>query len=343
MAAFFWRQPRLGGSIMLLLSLALFGCVPETTTAPAPTSAADELVAYRDAFAADRAPTEIATVPFDGKRAMGYLEDICKIGPRISGSDGMRKQQEFLQKHFENLGGKVSYQKFTAKQTSKKEPVEMANMVVSWFPERPRRVIFCAHYDTRPIADQERNERDWLKPFLSANDGGSGAAFMMEFAHHMKDLKTNVGVDFVLFDGEEYIWDSRGDHYFFGSEHFAKTYRNGKPKHQYLAAILLDMIAGKGAKFPMEPNSLLLAGPLVMDVWKIAKEQKCDAFVQRRGDTEVNDDHIALNRIGRIPAIDIIDFDYDHWHKLSDTPDNCAREPMEQVAKVLAVWVQRVK
>ena len=169
----------------------------------------------------------------------------------------------------------------------------------------------------------------------------------MEMAHHIADLRINVGVDFVLFDGEEYIWDSRGDHYFFGSEHFAKTYRNGKPKHQYLAAILLDMIAGKGAKFPMEPNSLLLAGPLVMDVWKIAKDQKCDAFVQRRGDTEVGrtpvlDDHLALLKVG-IPAIDIIDFDYDHWHKLSDTPDNCAREPMEQVAKVLAVWVQRVK
>lgn len=297
----------------------------------------------RDPFAADREPREIAMVPFDGKRAMGYLEEVCKIGPRISGTEGMQKQQEMLQKHFEKHGGKVELQKFPARQASKKQPVEMANMIVSWFPDQPRRVILCSHYDTRPIADQEENERDWLKPFVSANDGGSGVAFLMELAHHMKDLKTQVGVDFVLFDGEEYVWDSKQDHYFFGSEHFARTYRNSKPKHQYQAAVLLDMIAGKGARFPMEPNSVLWAGPLVEEIWKIAKEQRCSAFLQRRGDTEVNDDHIALNRIGRIPAIDLIDFDYVHWHKLSDVPSKCAPEPMEQVARVLTVWLQRVK
>ena len=43
------------------------------------------------------------------------------------------------------------------------------------------------------------------QPFVSANDGGSGIALLMELAHHMKDLDTNVGVDFVFFDGEEYV------------------------------------------------------------------------------------------------------------------------------------------
>src|SRR5262245_50103222 len=52
------------------------------------TNAQTERSRDRDQFAADREapPGGEKPVPFDGKRAMGYLEEICKIGPRISGS-----------------------------------------------------------------------------------------------------------------------------------------------------------------------------------------------------------------------------------------------------------------
>src|SRR5262249_34260171 len=153
-----------------------------------------------------------------------YLEDLCKIGPRISGTEGMDKQQELLVKHFKGLGAEVAKQHFNAKQVSQRKTITMTNLIVSWHPERRRRVILCAHYDTRPIADQEPDPRKWREPFLSANDGGSGVALLMELAHHMKDLKTEVGVDFVIFDGEEYIFDPKRDRYFFGSDYFANDY-----------------------------------------------------------------------------------------------------------------------
>jgi hypothetical protein len=301
-----------------------------------------------DEFASDRDSSPADPVPFDGKRAMGYLEALCKIGPRISGTDGMNKQQELLEKHFKDQGGKVAWQRFEAKQRSRRDKIEMANLIVSWNPEKERRIIICAHYDTRPIADQERERRKWTEPFLSANDGGSGVALMMELAHAMKDLKTNVGVDFVLFDGEEYIFDpgdlerSRpGDEYFFGSKHFAAQYRKKGDKVKYQGAVLLDMIGGKNPRFPIEVNSRIDAGSLVQRLWRIAEEQKCTAFRDERG-TEVLDDHIALNEAG-IPSVDIIDFSYKHWHKLSDVPENCSAEGLEQVARVLSVWMQREK
>ena len=296
-------------------------------------------------FAEDRA----APVAFDAKRAMGYLEDICKIGPRVSGTEGMAKQQKLLKKHFEDLGAKVEVQPFTAKQKSRpKQPVEMANLIVSWHPDAKRRVILCSHYDTRPIADQEPDRRDWFKPFVSANDGGSGVALLMELGHYMKDLKAGAGVDFVFFDGEEYIFNpgEGGDKYFFGSEHFAGVYRKNKGKPvTYAAAVLLDMVGGKDARFPVEKHSWDNAAGgsrgVVADVWRIAQELKCTAFVAEIGPA-VLDDHLALMAAG-IPAIDIIDFDYAHWHRLSDTPANCSGESLGQVAKVLSVWLQRVK
>ncbi len=315
----------------------------------------------REQFAADR-----DDVVFDAARAMTYLKNLCKIGPRISGTEGMKKQQEFLKKHFEGLGGKVEMQNFTAKQKSQPRPVDMANMIVSWHPERERRVILCSHYDTRPIADQEPDRRKWQEPFLSANDGGSGVALLMEFAHQMKDLKTEVGVDFVFFDGEEYIFDPEPEHdkYFFGSEHFARTYAKGKgqgsgargqesgtkgqgtknreARVHYLGAVLLDMIGGKNPRFPIEQNSWFHAAALVEQLWRIAAAQGCDAFKVQEG-PRVNDDHIALNVEARIPAVDIIDFDYPHWHRLSDLPENCSGDSMYQVAKVLTAWLKQVK
>lgn len=339
-------MPRIVGGIGALAVVALIGCLvmfnawSGNAQQPNTTKPADKPADKPGEFAADREGDK--PVPFDGKRAMGYLADVCKIGPRISGTEGMTKQQELIQKHFEKLGAKVTHQKFTARQKSTRKDVEMANMVVSFFPDRKRRVILCSHYDTRPIADQEENRRKWNDPFVSANDGGSGVALLMELGNHMKDLKTQVGVDFVFFDGEEYIFEPQKDEYFFGSKHFGDEYKKARQKDRdstvYLAAVLLDMVGGKDAKFPVEPNSAWLAGALVKDLWAVAKQQGCTAFKEENG-TPVEDDHLALNRAG-IPAVDIIDFEYTHWHKLTDVPENCSADSLTQVATVLSVWLQ---
>ncbi|MGH7225233.1 MAG: M28 family peptidase [Gemmataceae bacterium] len=321
-------------ALTILLTLAIEGCMNGSAETPTKKSG--------DAFAADR-ETPVKPAAFDAKRAMDYLEALCKIGPRISGSDGMKKQQEMLEKHFKDQGGKIRWQRFTATQKSdpRHQKVPMANLIASWHPDRERRVILCSHYDTRPLADQERDSRDWRKPFLSANDGGSGVALLMELAHHIKDMKINVGVDFVFFDGEEYVFE-RDDDYFFGSKHFGREYRKSRGKLYYPAAVLLDMIGGKKPRFPIDPYSWTHASDLVQAIWSIAKELECAAFDGDAIGPDIQDDHVALNQNG-IRAIDIIDFRYPHWHKLSDKPENCSGDSMAQVAKVLSVWLQRVK
>lgn len=325
-----------GGRIAftVFLVLGVEGCMNGSAEPPSTKSG--------DAFAADR-EEPAKPVAFDAQRAHGYLEALCKIGPRISGSEGMKKQREMLEKHFKDHGGKIDWQRFTATQKSdpRHEKVPMANLIVFWHPERERRVILCSHYDTRPLADQEKDPRDWRKPFVSANDGGSGVALLMELAHHMKDMKINVGVDFVFFDGEEYVFEEH-DEYFFGSKHFGREYRKSHGKPYYAAAILLDMIGGKKPHFPIDPYSWEHASDLVRAVWSIAGELKYSAFDGDAIGPQMQDDHVPLNQNG-IPAIDIIDARYPHWHKLSDIPDNCSGECMAQVAKVLSVWLQRVK
>lgn len=282
-------------------------------------------------------------IEIDPKRALGYLELICNIGPRQSGTPGMKRQQEIIRAHFEGLKLTARDQNFRAKQNSQRHPIEMTNLIVSIHPERKRRVILCTHYDTRPIADQEPDPRKWREKFISANDGGSGVALLMELAHHLPKLESKVGIDLVFFDGEEYIFEPgpERDRYFFGSEHFAKTWHSTTNRPDYIAAVLFDMIAGKNPQFPVEGYSWGKARELCIDLWRTGAELKCAAFQDRLGD-RVLDDHIALQNVG-IPAVDIIDFDYPHWHRLSDTPANCDADGMIQVSRVISVWLQRLK
>lgn len=302
----------------------------------------------RPAFAEDKAPLPVGVseVKFDPEQAAKYLKAICDIGPRISGSEGMKKQQELIEKHFAALGAKVEKQEFKARQRSRKEPVDMTNLIVSWKPDATRRVLLCTHYDTRPIADQEANRGNWNKPFISANDGASGVAMLMELGNHMKDLKSEYGIDFVFFDGEEYVFETSptgGDEYFFGSAHFASEYAKSrdKRKFKYEAGVLFDLFAGKGAKYTVEMNSFVRARAIVDQLWKVASDLNVKCFRYERG-PEVQDDHLALNTAG-IPTADVIDFDYPHWHKLTDTPDKCSGEQMAEVVRVVTTWLQLIK
>src|SRR5262249_37294005 len=132
----------------------------------------------KEQFASNQ-PPGAKDVEFDAVKAVQHVKDLCAIGPRISGTEGMKKQQDLIIKHFESTGAKLVKQEFPGKQVSKRDPVPMTNLIFQWNPDRARRVLVCTHYDTRPHADEEDNRANWNKPFTSANDGTSGVALLM--------------------------------------------------------------------------------------------------------------------------------------------------------------------
>jgi glutaminyl-peptide cyclotransferase len=282
----------------------------------------------------------MAPAPVDGKRAYKNLVDICAMGPRIAGTAANTAQRALVSAHFTKLGGVVREQPFTAKDPLSGKDVRMANLIGSWFPERTERVLLGVHYDTRPHPDMDQDPVKRKGPFLGANDGASGVALLMEVAEHLKTMETPWGVDLVLFDGEELVYDQEGD-YFLGSKEFARKYaevdrtKGGQP--HYVAALVLDMIGDKDLLINQEPYSLEFAPNLVRSVWSVATRLRAKSFKTRVGQA-VMDDHLPLNNAG-IPAIDIIDFDYPHWHTAKDTPDKCSAESLEEVGRVVTAWL----
>ncbi|MBI3836496.1 MAG: M28 family peptidase [Planctomycetia bacterium] len=283
----------------------------------------------------------LAEIPFNGQRAYEYLMDLCALGPRVSGSQGMHAQQKLLATHFQNLGGKVRFQKFRIRHPQTGKEVAMSNLIVEWQPQRRERVLLCAHYDTRPFPDKDtRNPRG---AFVGANDGAIGTALLMELAHQMTSSKGKLGVDFVLFDGEEFILEEGRDPYFIGSEFFATAYANARPgTPRYRWGVLVDMVAD--ADLQIYPDSRSMSWddtrPVVEAIFDTAARLGVREFVAGRR-YEVLDDHIKLHDIGKIPCCDIIDFKYPAWHTQDDTPANCSALSLAKVGWVLQEWLKQ--
>ncbi|TWT57086.1 Peptidase family M28 [Thalassoglobus neptunius] len=282
--------------------------------------------------------TQAEDLIINGQRAFGYLKQICDLGPRYSGSEGMEKQQELLQEHFSKLGGLVGFQDFDATHPQSGEPVRMRNLIVSWHPERRDRIIVCCHYDTRPFPDREPLEINRTKPFIGANDGGSGVALLMELGNHMAVLPNRLGIDFVFFDGEELVY-KEGDKYFLGSEHFAQQYHDKPPRnHRYVKGVLVDMIAQRELNVYYERNSLRYAPKVTRSIWATAKRVGATQF-HARAKHEIRDDHLPLNQIAKIPTSVIIDFDYPYWHTRNDLPAACSPKSLYTVGLVVLAWL----
>ena len=116
-----------------------------------------------------------------------------------------------------------------------KKPVEMANLIVSYHPDRspPRHPLLALRH---PPASPTRspNPRRWTEPFVSANDGGSGVALLMELGHHMKDLEDRTSASISSSSTARSTSSTRSeDEYFFGSKHFAAEVRRTARTVQY--------------------------------------------------------------------------------------------------------------
>jgi hypothetical protein len=279
-----------------------------------------------------------APPPFDGARAFADLEAVCRIGKRISGTEGMARQQQMLVDHFTALGATCTFQEFDVPHPETGLATRLKNLIVTWNPDSKERVLLCCHYDTRPYPDREFLPRNRQATFLGANDGASGVALLMELGRHMKDIRSRYGVDFVFFDAEELIFDSNRDKYFLGSGYFAAEYVKNPPPYRYVAGVLFDMVAGKDLKIYHEVNSWRYARNVTESVWSAAARIGSRTFVARRRH-EVSDDHIPLNEVAKIPTTDLIDFDYPYWHTRNDLPANCSGESLAAVGKVIIEWL----
>jgi len=267
---------------------------------------------------------------FDANHAYQYLIKQCEFGPRVPGTPAHRQCLDFLTKELQAFGAQVRHQPFLQSSSKLGRSVTMTNIIASFGVDNSERISLCAHWDSRPWADQDDDPANRSNAVLGANDGASGVAVLLEVARQIQRAEPRFGVDIILFDGEDSGQSGHSDTYALGSQYFAS---NKDANYRPLWGILLDMVGDRELEIYQEENSVRYAPDIVDMVWGRAQRLGLSAFIAKTG-YEVTDDHLPLLRAG-IPCIDIIDFNYDYWHTAADTPDKCSPESLDQVGQLI--------
>ncbi|MDX1640024.1 MAG: M28 family peptidase [Balneolaceae bacterium] len=318
------RSPILLFGLSLVLFIGLSGC---------------ESTEYEQRLNFEKKGREVPS--FSADSAYQYIEEQVALGPRSPGSEGHRRAKAYLIGKLAEFAGerRVFAQHFTAR-GYEGDTLRLTNVIAAFNPTASDRIMLCAHWDTRPRADEDPHEPE--KPILGADDGGSGVGVLLELARLFRNDPPPVGVDIVLFDGEDYGKKNDTEKYFLGSRYWANNppVKNYRPRF----GILLDMVGGENAQFPKEKNSLRYAPALVNEVWQIADGKGySDIFLSREG-SAISDDHVVINRILRIPTIDIIRHNpgvesgvefAPYWHTHEDDMDIIGKETLQTVGDVL--------
>ncbi len=266
---------------------------------------------------------------FDKTQAFSYLTRQCEFGARYPGSAAHLQVRDYLVAELRRATDDVRLQPFSAVNYLMNQRAQGYNIIAK-FGTGATVLLLCAHWDSRPLADQDPEPANRSKMMPAANDGAAGVAILLEIARNLRLQPPPLPVEIVLFDAEDMGRESHSEEFLQGSRFFAQNLA-----HDYKpgAAILLDLVGDRDLQLYIEQNSQNYAPDLVNRVWTAAEELNISEFV-RQPRYAVIDDHLSLLEAG-IPAIDIIDFDYPYWHTTADTPDKCSPESLEKVGKVL--------
>jgi glutaminyl-peptide cyclotransferase len=261
-------------------------------------------------------PVRVVDVPtFNADTAFFFIQKQVSFGPRIPNTKAHFQTGEYLVQVLKKYGAKVSTQEFESRSFDGQK-LNLRNIIASYAPEKKKRILLAAHWDTRPFADKDTEAKD--SKFDGANDGASGVGVLTEIARLLgQEKKPDVGVDIIFFDGED--WGEKNgtqdrvplpqgleEWWCLGSQYWVRN--KHQPNYSAYFGILLDMVGAANAQFHKEGHSLEFAPGITDKVWsRAATLGYSHVFVPTKQDA-ITDDHYFVNTKGKIPMIDIVHF-----------------------------------
>ncbi|MEZ4456042.1 MAG: M28 family peptidase [Gemmatimonadales bacterium] len=275
---------------------------------------------------------------FGGQAALGYARTQVDFGPRIPGTEGHRLTAVWIDSMARTRADSVTVQTWTHV-SHDGDSLPLRNILASFNPGNPKRLLFAAHWDTRPRSDADTGSRATL-PIPGANDGASGVAVLLAMADALRASPPGIGVDLLFLDGEDYGFFPDTD-VLIGSTYYAKNQLAPRPEF----GILLDMVGGTGAAFRKEGFSLSAAPEVVEAIWSVASQRGHGRYFIDENLGSVSDDHVPLQK-GGIKMVDVIadfgkGYSYPYWHTADDSIDKLSADVLGAVGDVMMAMVRR--
>jgi glutaminyl-peptide cyclotransferase len=271
---------------------------------------------------------------FDSNRAWEHLRQLVSVGPRPAGSPALEQARKYIRSQLAAAGVDVSEQAWDAQ--TPVGTVRMINLIATIPGQRPDRIVFSGHYDTKLF----RNAR-----FVGANDGGSSAAFLIEAARVLKGRQNPLTMELLFLDGEEAFCENWNDcsrpgapDNTYGSRHYVAAARQSGTLSGIKANILVDMVADRDLRLKRDLNST----PWLTDIiWSSARRAKLDAYFVAEA-TNIEDDHIPFLEAG-VPSVDLIDLEYPAWHTPADTLEQVSARSLQVVGNALFAALPQIE
>lgn len=275
---------------------------------------------------------------FDGAAALAAVVTQVGFGPRIPGTAGHAAMAAWLDSLVRTRSDSVVVQKWWHHPSAGGDSVELTNIIARVNPTATTRVLYLAHWDTRPRSDGPKST-DKLAAVPGANDGGSGVAVLLGVLDALRKQPPTIGVDIAFVDGEDFgSFDPPQADVLLGAKYYAQ---HPVSADRPLFAVLWDMVGDKDLRIPREPGSQIAAPDVVDLVWRVAGQLGYGhIFVDASYSGPITDDHTPLIQAG-FRAIDIIDIDYDAWHTRDDTPDKLSAASLEAVGNVAVAVIRK--
>ena len=258
------------------------------------------------------------------------------FGPRVPNTPGHQRTGDWLEAQLRERADTVIVQPFTQR-TSGGVTLRLRNFFARFRPQATERVLFLAHWDTRPKADKSANLGQQQLPVPGANDGASGVAILLGVADALKARAPEIGVDLLFVDGEDWGAFSDTTETLLGSRYFAAHL---PPGYTTLFAVLFDMVGDKDLQILQEGYSVSRAPEVVQRVWDTAKRLGYERVFVPRASEALSDDHVPLQQVG-IRAIDVIDFTFPYHHTTEDTLDKVSAASLQIVGDVAIALVRQ--
>ncbi|MFA7582252.1 MAG: M28 family peptidase [Proteiniphilum sp.] len=282
---------------------------------------------------------------FSADSAYSFIQAQVDFGARVPGTEAHEACGDYLSSKLKRYGATVVEQHAEITHYNGQN-LPIRNIVGSWHPEREKRILLFAHWDSRPFADEETDDLRQQQPIAGADDGGSGVGVLLEIARQLHQQPTEVGIDIIFFDLEDWGQPSsdkelvQGDWWCMGSQYWSEQPHVENYRAAY--GILLDMVGGSNATFLKEGYSMQYASGVVEKIWSIAARLGYGNFFIPQSGGYITDDHVAVNEQQRAPSANVINLKRDtntgfasHWHTLSDDMRNIDRNTLKAVGQTV--------
>jgi len=269
------------------------------------------------------APTE-PPARFSGEHAFAHLGQLVALGPRVAGTEPATRARAYVRAELESLGLTVHEEAFQWTPSPELPERAFANLWAEVPGARPGLFAVATPLDTNPLAGP------------GANEGGSGAALLLELARALREDPLPYPVRLLFLDAE--LLDAETP--FLGSEHAFLGFESARELDQLHAFVYVHQVGDRDLEVRRDRSSDRTLRDLFFDV---ARREGLAAAFPRNAPFEaakLGQDVFVAHRFPRVVAL--ADMRYGGpdapgplWRTQGDDLTACAPSSLEAAGRVV--------